>query len=117
MSETLEVYNQTVSFLKNLKISKDNLKNNIIGTIGILDIPLTNSMIYSRENTRYLAGITDKYLQQEREQVLACTAKDLRSKSNMTSDVIKQNKYCVVGSEKSIKKNKHLFGKIESLHL
>lgn len=117
LSQTLEVYDQTSSFLKKLKISQDNLKNNIIGTIGILDTPLTNSMIYSRENTRYFAGITDKYLQQEREQVLACTVKDLRGQYDMISDVIKQNKYCVVGSEAEIKKNKRLFGKIEPLHM
>jgi len=112
LSQTLNAYDFVPSVLKNYRITKEELKNNIIGTIGTLDIPLTNSILYERENTRYWAGIDAEFIQRERDQILSCSLKDIRKCGELVSKVLEMNRYCVIGNKSVINNDKSLFDKI-----
>jgi Zn-dependent M16 (insulinase) family peptidase len=69
--KTLDNYDGTVDFLKNLELDEDSLTKAIIGTIGDVDsYQLPDAKGYS-SFMRYLMGITEEERQQRREQILS----------------------------------------------
>jgi Zn-dependent M16 (insulinase) family peptidase len=69
--KTLDNYDGTVDFLRNLELDEDSLTKAIIGTIGDVDsYQLPDAKGYS-SFMRYLMGITEEERQQRREQILS----------------------------------------------
>ncbi|MCH94537.1 presequence protease 1 chloroplastic/mitochondrial-like, partial [Trifolium medium] len=69
--KTLEVYDGTGDFLRELEIDDDTLTKAIIGTIGDVDsYQLPDAKGYS-SMLRYLLGITEEERQRRREEILA----------------------------------------------
>ncbi|KAG2661753.1 hypothetical protein PVAP13_1KG110200 [Panicum virgatum] len=69
--KTLEVYDETAKFLRELEMDDDALTKAIIGTIGDVDAyQLPDAKGYS-SLMRYLLGITDEERQQRREEILS----------------------------------------------
>jgi hypothetical protein len=55
---------------------------------------------------------TEDMLNTERKAVLSTTADDIRGMKKMVGDILRQNEYCVYGSEAKINENKSLFDKV-----
>ena len=73
---TVDIYDDSAQFLKDLDLSDDELTKAIIGTIGELDAyQLPDAKGYT-SMVRYLTGITDEFRQQMRDAVLSTTAQD-----------------------------------------
>lgn len=115
LAETLENYANTPTFLKTLDVDETEMTRFIIGTISGLDRPQTPSQKGNAAITRYLTGITEKQLQEERTAVLNTSLEDVKAYEKMISDIIKNSPVCVYGNEDKLKQNKDLFDDLISL--
>ncbi|XP_026394517.1 presequence protease 2, chloroplastic/mitochondrial-like [Papaver somniferum] len=80
--KTLDVYDGTANFLRELEMDDDTLTKAIIGTIGDVDsYQLPDAKGYTSLQ-RYLLGITEEERQQRREQILSTSVSDFREFSN-----------------------------------
>jgi len=77
--KTLDNYDATVDFLRNLEIGKEELTKSIIGTIGDVDsYQLPDAKGYTAL-MRHLLNVTDEERQERREQILGTTQKDFKN--------------------------------------
>lgn len=74
--ETLAVYDAAAGFLLEGDLSDDELRKNIIGTIGDLDTYQLPDAKGMTAFGRYMRGITDLEVQQEREQIFGTSKED-----------------------------------------
>ncbi|KAK1264140.1 hypothetical protein QJS04_geneDACA021721 [Acorus gramineus] len=80
--KTLEVYDGTAKFLRELDLDDDTLTKSIIGTIGDVDsYQLPDAKGYS-SLLRYLLGITEEERQKRREEILSTSVKDFKEFAN-----------------------------------
>jgi presequence protease len=76
--KTLDNYDATVDFLRNLDIGKEELTKSIIGTIGDIDsYQLPDSKGYTAL-MRHLLNVSDDERQERREQILGTSQKDFK---------------------------------------
>ncbi|XP_024028914.1 presequence protease 2, chloroplastic/mitochondrial isoform X2 [Morus notabilis] len=76
--KTLDVYDGTAEFLRQLEMDDDTLTKAIIGTIGDVDsYQLPDAKGYS-SLLRYLLGVTDEERQRRREEILSTSLKDFK---------------------------------------
>eukprot|EP00262_Sarcandra_glabra_P022378 TRINITY_DN98_c0_g2_i2.p1 TRINITY_DN98_c0_g2~~TRINITY_DN98_c0_g2_i2.p1 ORF type:complete len:968 (+),score=215.88 TRINITY_DN98_c0_g2_i2:407-3310(+) len=76
--KTLEVYDGTANFLRELELDDDTITKAIIGTIGDVDsYQLPDAKGYS-SLLRHLLGITDEERQKRREEILSTGVKDFK---------------------------------------
>ncbi|KAJ7560363.1 hypothetical protein O6H91_04G126700 [Diphasiastrum complanatum] len=74
--KTLDNFDGTVQFLRELQLDSDSLTKAIIGTIGDVDsYQLPDAKGYS-SMLRYLLGVTDEERKQRREEILSTSLKD-----------------------------------------
>ncbi|XP_022952756.1 presequence protease 1, chloroplastic/mitochondrial-like [Cucurbita moschata] len=77
--KTLDVYDGTVDFLRELELDNDTLAKAIIGTIGDVDsYQLPDAKGYS-SLLRHLLGITEEERQRRREEILSTSLKDFKN--------------------------------------
>ncbi|KAK4284677.1 hypothetical protein QN277_001475 [Acacia crassicarpa] len=76
--KTLDVYDGTGDFLRELEMDEDSLTKAIIGTIGDIDAyQLPDAKGYS-SMLRYLLGVTEEERQKRREEILSTSLKDFK---------------------------------------
>lgn len=108
---TLENYDGTAQFLKDLELSDEELTKIIIGAIGGLDTyRLPDAKGYT-SMSRYLTHISDEFLQQYRDEVLAATQDDFKDFANALSKAKRAGQIVVLGSEDAIKEANEKLGK------
>ena len=112
---TLDVYRQTVDYLKNFAASDRDMLKYIIGTVSDMDTPLTPSMAGQRSLAAYFAGITEERILKERKEVLSCTTEDIRKLADHVQAILNEEALCVLGNEALLKKEEALFGTLEPL--
>lgn len=103
LRETLDVYDETVDYLKNFQVNDREMTKYIIGTISQLDTPLTPSMKGERAASQYIQKLAWENFQQERQEVLATRQEDIRALAGVVADVMQQDCICVLGGEEKIK--------------
>ncbi|XP_034682047.1 presequence protease 2, chloroplastic/mitochondrial-like [Vitis riparia] len=80
--KTLDVYDGTGDFLRQLEMDDDTLTKAIIGTIGDVDAyQLPDAKGYS-SLLRYLLGVTEEERQKRREEILSTSLKDFKEFAN-----------------------------------
>ena len=112
LKETLNTFDEAIKFLKEFKSSEKEMTNYIIGTIGSIDhltSPYDKGLI---GDSLYFSGTTQADIQKLRDEVLSTTDGDIRGFAEVLETVIKQNMFCVVGSETKVNENKELFDRI-----
>ncbi len=113
--KTLDNYNGTAKFLRELDLHPDELTKNIIGTIGNIDAyQLPDAKGYTAL-VRYLLGNTDEARQQRREEVLGTTAEDFRKFGETLEALNEAGLVVVLGSKDAIEaanQERGLFGKV-----
>ncbi|MDF2614981.1 MAG: Peptidase associated domain protein [Clostridia bacterium] len=110
--ETLEVYQGIGKFLRTLSLDESELHRYIIGTIGMLDSPISLEQRSERTLTSYLCGITNAMLQKTREEILSTTIEDIWFYADLFDEAVSQNIVCVIGKAEKIKKSKKIFKSI-----
>lgn len=111
--ETLDIYDQTGHFLLQLdrsRLSESELTRSIIGAIGDMDAyQLPDAKGYT-SMARYLAGETDEWRQQRREQVLSTNLEDFHIFGEALERAVRSGRVVVMGAEQALKElnNWHL---------
>jgi Zn-dependent M16 (insulinase) family peptidase len=99
---TLDNYDRTSGFLRQLELEKEELVKTIIGAIGrIDDYQLPDAKGYT-SLVRYLIQESDEDRQAFREQVLSATAEDFRAFADVLQHVSDTGQVVVMGSLESI---------------
>ena len=99
---TLEVFDTTSKWLRELPVDAMTIERAVIGTIGAIDgYQLPDSKGYS-SMIRYLSGVSDSFRQEIREQVLATSEADLRAFADVLDAVRDNGIVAVIGSSEAI---------------
>lgn len=115
LQETLEIYDQAYLFAKGYDLETDEMTKAIIGTLSMLDQPLSPSAQGRRGDRHYFEQVTQAELQQERDEILSTTPEDIRQYAELLKSVAEQNYFTVVGNASKMKLAKSLFGSLEEL--
>jgi presequence protease len=115
LAETLDAYNKAADFVQNFDADNREMTKYIIGTISELDSPLTPAMKGIVSDEYYIRNIKHESVQKEREEILSTNKEEIRKLASIISEGMKQNYFCVLGSEEKIKANKDLFGSVISI--
>ncbi|VAI49572.1 unnamed protein product [Triticum turgidum subsp. durum] len=114
--KTLDVYDGTAKFLRELEVDDDALTKAIIGTIGDVDsYQLPDAKGYS-SLMRYLLGITEEERQQRREEILATSVKDFKEFADAVEMINDNGVVVAVASPDDVEaanKEKSLFSDIK----
>ena len=113
---TREVYEGIPAWLEQLEIPQEAVDGFIISTVGGgFDAPLTPSMKGSTDFRLWLSGITQKDVQKERDEALACTPEILKGLAPYVKAVLDQDNFCVFGTAVGIDTDSELFLNTETL--
>jgi Zn-dependent M16 (insulinase) family peptidase len=101
--KTLDAFDGSSGFLKDLKIGDDELVKGIIGTIGDIDqYQLPDAKGYT-SMVRHLTGENEESRQKMRDEVLGATKKDFQSFGEVLESAMPQGVVKVLGSETAIR--------------
>ena len=102
LRDTIDNYDGTSTFLRNLDLSEDELTKSIIGAIGSMDAPqLPDAKGYS-SMARYLVGYTDEMRQEFRDQALSTSASDFKAFGDVLAQLNDTGLVVVLGSQAAI---------------
>ncbi|MFH1124783.1 MAG: insulinase family protein, partial [Pseudomonadota bacterium] len=102
--KTLEAMDDSAGFLKEMKLTEDELTKAIIGTIGDMDqYQLPDAKGYT-SMSRYLSGTTDQERQRIREEVLGVTEDHFRAFGHLLEKAQNGGLVKVLGSQGAIEK-------------
>jgi len=99
---TIDVFDQTAAFLRELELNEEERTKAIIGAIGTIDqyrLPDAKGYI---SMIRHLTHISDKDRQQVREEILGTTGKDFRVLAGVIENIGDKGIVKVLGSETAI---------------
>ncbi|KAK8950682.1 hypothetical protein KSP39_PZI003078 [Platanthera zijinensis] len=100
--KTLEVYDGTASFLRELELDHDSLTKAIIGTIGDVDsYQLPDAKGYS-SLLRHLLGITNEERERRREEILSTRLKDFKEFADVLEAVKDRGVVVAVASQDDV---------------
>jgi len=115
LKETLAVYDDMASFIKDFDLDQESMTKFIIGAISRLDGALTPHMKGRTATADFIAGISQADIQQERDEILSTTPEDIRNFAPMLADLMRKNYRCVLGNDKTVKANEDVFEVLVSL--
>ena len=101
---SLDIYNATAGYLKNLEISDFELTKSIIGTIGDLDTYMFPDAKGWTSLSRTLLGYTNPQRQQMRDEILNTSAEDFKKFGQILEELSTQGEVVVLGSADAIEK-------------
>jgi Zn-dependent M16 (insulinase) family peptidase len=104
LEKTLDAFDKTADFLRNLDLSDDELVKGIISVIGGIDAPQLPDAKGYTSMIRYLTGITDEYRQQLRDEVLATTAANFTDLAEVMDRWVTNGHVVVLGSPEAVGK-------------
>ena len=96
--ETIDVFDQSATYLRNLDLSEDELTKGIIGSIGDLDDHKLPDAKGYQSMVHQLSGETDGDRQRMREEILGTTSSDFRAFADVLENVRKDGIVKVLGS-------------------
>ncbi len=116
LGKTNAVYEGIPEYLRNFSPDERDMTKYIIGTFSNLDTPLYPEGKGSRSMIAYFEGLTYEEAQQERDEILAAQAGDIRALADLIETVLEEDNFCVIGNENAIQNEAGLFKKIEKLY-
>lgn len=100
--KTLDVYDGTSDYLRQLEINDDSLKKAIIGTISDLDsYQLPDAKGYS-SLLRYLSGVSEEERQARREEILSTRSSDFKEFAGVVDAIKDKGVIVAVASENAV---------------
>lgn len=105
LSRTIDVFDQSAAYVRDLELSEDELTKAITGSIGDLDAhKLPDAKGYT-SMVHYLSGETDEDRQRMREEILRTTSKDFRAFADVLEGVRKDGIVKVLGSRNAVQES------------
>lgn len=101
--KTIDIFDQSAKYLRDIDLSDDELTKGIIGAIGDMDAyKLPDAKGYS-SMARQLAGVTDEDRQKIRDEVLGTTKDDFKRFADVLDSMKTEGIIKVLGSAKALK--------------
>jgi Zn-dependent M16 (insulinase) family peptidase len=102
LTKTIEIFDETVNFLRSTDLSDEELSKGIIGTIGDIDKHLLPDAKGYTSMLRYLTNDTEKKRQVVREEVLSTSPIDFKNFADVLDGVRQSGLVKVIGSASAI---------------
>jgi Zn-dependent M16 (insulinase) family peptidase len=102
--ETLDAFDRSTSFLKDMDLREEELRKSIIGAIGDLDSHMLPDAKGFASMVRYLTGDTEEDRQRMRDEILGTKASDFKGFARMLARVKENGIVKVLGSPSAIEK-------------
>ena len=115
LERTLNEYNKASDFLKNFKMSTEDLNKYILGTVKKLDMPLHPEQALKTVVRNFIIHNTQEMRQKTRDEILNVKFEDIVKYHEMLEKVLNKNVSVTVGNSNLIKENKELFDNIINL--
>lgn len=115
LKETIDVFNGAADYLRNFDASDRDMTKFVIGAISGMDTPLNPKAQGLRSLSAYLGDYTYEAAQKERDEVLSCDVKTIRSLAPYAEAIRDSEIVTAVGSEEKINSEKDLFKTIRTL--
>lgn len=115
LAETNDVYKGVPDYLRSFEADEREMTKCIIGTISMVDTPLTPRAKGTRSMMAYFVGLTEEDVQKERDQILNTTVEDMRNSADMVEALLADGKICVLGNEEKVRENAELFHVIDTI--
>ena len=115
LEKTNAIYEEIPDYLRNFTVSERDMTKYIIGTISNIDQPMTPATKGDRSMNLYMNRVTADMIREERNQILDANEQDIRALADIVQAVLKDNLFCVIGSEEKIEEQKALFDEVKSL--
>ena len=112
LTRTIDVFNGTADFIKNIDLSEREMRKYINGTISKIDHPKTPAMKGSAAIGSVISEVSQEDRQRERDEILATTQEDIRKLAEIIDACMKEDNICVFGNEKVVNENENLFERI-----
>lgn len=97
LEKTFDVFKSMSIFIENLELSERQMTQYIIGALNSSDSPKRPNVNGMLALTRYLCGITDDYIQNERIEILQTTSKKLKIFNRMLDISNNEPSICTFG--------------------
>ena len=110
LGKTVQVFEGVPEYLETFDADEREMTKYVIGTISGMDTPMNPSAKGARNMVMYLAGVTQKDLDEERRQVLTATKEDIRALADLVRAVLSEGVICALGGDTKISANQELFG-------
>lgn len=115
LEKTNQIFEESVAYTEKFEVSERDMTKYIIGTVSGMDTPLNPNAKGARSMGAYLSGLTFEQVQKERDEVLACSSKEIQALAPYLKAMLAPNHFCVIGNEEKLAENKALFGTLGSL--
>lgn len=117
IKRTMEVINNCGEFLRNCKISEQELNELKNGYLTGYIQDTENSPWGTQEDIRCIEvkGMEPDFDSVRIEQIRNCTLEDIHNAADFLDELLSNGVFCVMGSRADIKKNANLFGRIQEL--
>lgn len=108
LDNTLQHYDQSVSFIETLDLDDRELAKAIIGTISDFDTPRSPKQLGEEAFRRYLLSITTEDVQKIRTDILNTTVTSLRQLSSYVQEALSHQAVCVIGNQDNLQQSNAL---------
>lgn len=115
LRNTVKVYDAIGNFVENLKMSDEDLKDFIIGSMNAFDPLLSPEQIGDINLSRFITGLTIEDLEKSKREALKTNIEKLNSYGKVFDEAMKKNYLAVFGSESIIRDSADLFKEIKSI--
>ncbi len=115
IGRTLEVFEGTAEYIRNFDVDEREMTKFIIGTVGILDTPMTPDMKGRFSFSAYMCDIDAAWVNDRRSAILDAGCENIRALADTVQKVLDLKNFCVVGNESDIEEENALFEKTYNL--
>ncbi len=115
LEKTNAIYEGVPEYLRKFTVSERDMTKYIIGTMSGIDQPMTPATKGDRSMNLYMNRVSREMIEEERNQILDAKEEDIRALADIVEAVLKENLFCVIGSEEKIKEQRELFTEVRSL--
>lgn len=115
LKNTVKVYDSIGSFVENVKMSEEDLKNFIIGSMNSFDPLLSPEQVGDINLSRFITGLKVEDLEKSKKEALETNLEKLNSYGKIFDEAMKKNYLAAFGSENIIRDGENLFKKIKSI--
>lgn len=115
ISKTNSIYEELPQYLDEWQGDENTVRKYIIGAIAVQDMPVTASIQAANQLVYYLYKLSNEEKQKERDEILSCTAEDIRGYAGHIRAILADNALCTIGSASGIEKEGRMFRSVREL--
>lgn len=116
LRESYGYYDNAADFVENFDASDRDMTKYIIGTISMVDVPLTPSQYGDYSLANYITGVSVEMLNETKMRILSTTAEDIRGLSGYIRKISESNAICAIGGEDKIEGCRDMFLTVRDLY-